>query len=92
MKPDLSAHCFSGSHRSCRGRPCQCPCHTELPVEKDKRDILLAMVYRMRAAQKRWFRDSVPSALLEAKDLERRVDKGLKDWSAGPGLYDGVTE
>jgi hypothetical protein len=50
------------------------------------------MVYRMRAAQKRWFRDSVPSALLEAKDLERRVDKGLKDWSAGPGLYDGVTE
>ncbi len=57
-------------------------------------DELAALVSRMRAKQKEYFKKRTPTILQESKDLERRVDDAL-DEIAGkktPGLFDGKGE
>jgi hypothetical protein len=49
------------------------------PVELEE---LARLVTDMRAAQKRYFKDRSQSALLESKQLERKVDRWLEDWTA----------
>lgn len=53
-------------------------------------DERFALVEKMRASQKRFFR--ARDNLSECKDLEAAVDRMLAQRSAGPGLFDDETK
>jgi hypothetical protein len=50
--------------------------------------VFITLVREMRAAQRHYFRDRTPSALLIAKDLERQVDEVIRLFDDASRLQD----
>jgi hypothetical protein len=49
---------------------------------------LIALVERLRAKQREYFRTRTSQALQESKDLEQRVNRAIAERKATPSMFD----
>lgn len=52
----------------------------------------VALVLRLRQAQKAYFRGRGQNALAESKVLEQKVDRAIEEQTRQPSLFDGEGE